>query len=104
MTPGVKAASRTFPAVDTLAPDWISLDKLITLMSEGIPKRAVESVSNRKHTSLADLAAILGVNERTIRTYHHKDDALSPLQAEQLLKYEHLLEQGRVGLRLRRSV
>ena len=82
-------------ALDLKQVATVSAEEISKLARAGVPRSSVTAVIDQKHTSLADLASVLGINERTVRTYRTKKDPLSPQQAEQLLKYRRLLHQGK---------
>lgn len=60
----------------------------------GISTQEIKAVSEAFGLSAADIARILGVNEKTIRNYQRQQARLSPQQGEQLLKYKQLRERG----------
>lgn len=61
---------------------------------DGISSQEIEKICIAFDVSTSDIANILGVNEKTIRSYQRQQSILSPQQGEQLLKYKQLQERG----------
>jgi putative toxin-antitoxin system antitoxin component (TIGR02293 family) len=61
----------------------------------GISGEVIQHMVDKKLATTKDVAYVLGVNERTVRTYQREASNLSPQQSEQLLKYNCLLRRGK---------
>ena len=79
----------------TLASNKTTPEEIFRIARRGISGREIQDMVNEKLTTTKELAYVLGVNERTVRTYQREQSELSPQQSEQLLKYNRLLFRGK---------
>ena len=73
----------------------ITTEEIPRIARKGISGEEIQYMVDKKLATTKDVAYVLGVNERTIRTYQREASNLSPQQSEQLLKYNRLLGRGK---------
>ncbi|MGB3777313.1 MAG: MbcA/ParS/Xre antitoxin family protein [Tunicatimonas sp.] len=80
---------------NVLARDKITTEEMSRIARHGVSGEEIQYMVDKKLATAKDLAYVLGVNERTVRTYQREASNLSPQQSEQLLKYNRLLGRGK---------
>ena len=80
---------------DTLSLGKITTEEIPHLARRGVSAHTINHMVREKTTTLKKIAYVLGINERTVRTYQKEESTLSPQQSEQLLKYHRLLSRGK---------
>ncbi len=80
---------------NALAFDEITTEEIPRIARHGISGEEIQYMVDKKLATTKDVAYVLGVNERTVRTYQREASNLSPQQSEQLLKYNRLLRRGK---------
>ena len=73
----------------------ITTEEMSRIARQGISGEEIHYMVDKKLATTKDVAYVLGVNERTVRTYQREASNLSPQQSEQLLKYNRLLCRGK---------
>ena len=73
----------------------ITTEEMSRIERQGISGAEIHYMVDKKLATTKDVAYVLGVNERTVRTYQREASNLSPQQSEQLLKYNRLLCRGK---------
>jgi putative toxin-antitoxin system antitoxin component (TIGR02293 family) len=80
---------------NALAFGEITTEEIPRIARKGISGEEIQYMVDKKLATTKDVAYVLGVNERTVRTYQREASNLSPQQSEQLLKYNRLLRRGK---------
>ncbi len=75
--------------------DEITTEEISRTARHGISGEVIQYMVDKKLATIKHVAHVLGVNERTVRTYQREASNLSPQQSEQLLKYNRLLRRGK---------
>ena len=73
----------------------ITTEEMSRIARHGVSGKEIRYMVDKKLATTKDVAYVLGVNERTVRTYQREASNLSPQQSEQLLKYNRLLCRGK---------
>ncbi len=73
----------------------ITTEEMSRIARNGVSGAEIQYMVDKKLATTKDVAYVLGVNERTVRTYQREANNLSPQQSEQLLKYNRLLCRGK---------
>ncbi len=77
-----------------LALHKITTEEISRIARSGVSGEVIQYMVDKKLATIKHVAYVLGVNERTVRTYQREASNLSPQQSEQLLKYNRLLRRG----------
>ena len=73
----------------------VTTEEMSRIARNGVSGAEIQYMVDKKLATTKDVAYVLGVNERTVRTYQREASNLSPQQSEQLLKYNRLLCRGK---------
>ena len=86
--------NKVHTAINTQDKSYSRAIEVARAFREGVPKSSVAEIMHRTRRTPADIAQVLGISERTVRTYRTREELLPPLQTEQLFKYDRLLSLG----------
>lgn len=88
-------ASSKNTMVYSLISGKITTEEISHLARRGVSAQVIGHMVQEKAATVKSVAYVLGINERTVRTYQREESNLSPQQSEQLLKYNRLLNRGK---------